>query len=238
MRKLILLAVFVLVSVTVYALPDCDSLQGDSSLDCGDTVSASCEMDHGLTCTVTAIKMDTDGVTLDCKGNTITGPGYWNGIEAFGVHGISILDCAIDSFGRGIEHDYGSTSTISGNVVKNCRDEGIFSGSDDDIIINNYVENTYYYEESMDLTFGVGIRVWNADGVTISNNRACSNGQFDLQHDGTNMIISGNECYTSDPEGLCSVACGASESTPIPEFSGFGLVLILVFVGIFMYLRR
>jgi parallel beta-helix repeat protein len=163
-RVVVLLVAGVLAALPVAANPPCGS-----TLPAGSTV-----LDGPMTCPGTAL-IASNGSTLDCAFNTITGPdipppscnpivpgcvtGHW-GIRVDGKSNVTILRCAITQFERGIYVTNSTAVSVKKNTLHNNTRYGAqLSGSGDNNLLsyNMYVSNRDEGVHISDLT-GAGNR--------------------------------------------------------------------------------
>ena len=161
----------------------------------GDCTSIGTWVSGTKTCTLTSdvyemIVIDSDGVTLDGSGHSVTrGVGSY-GIYADGRMGITVTNVAVSGFRHGIYLVWSSSNTISGNTVSNNTWYGIYlhSYSSSNTISGNTVSNSDY-----------GIFLFRySNSNTISGNTISGSlqGIFLLYSSGSNTIsgntVSGN----------------------------------------------
>jgi len=140
------------------------------------------------------IYLNSDGVTLDGAGHTLTGnnTGGASGVFLPGRHGVTIRNLAVAHFdfgillayassnnvlqgnnvsaggSVGINIDFSSSNTLTGNTVRANSNTGInlgFSSNDNTLTGNNVSANG-----------GVGIYVYSSNGNTFSDNTDSQNG--------------------------------------------------------------
>lgn len=83
------------------------------------------------TCTLTTdvyetIQIDSDDITLDGSGHTITGTDTGYGVYAFGKTGVTIKNLNVDHFHIGIWLIYSNGNTLTGNTANSNKTSGIY----------------------------------------------------------------------------------------------------------------
>jgi parallel beta-helix repeat protein len=116
----------------------------------GDCISIGTWIVASKTCTLTTdltetIEIDSDGITLDGYGHTITGSNTGNGIYLSGRNGVMIKNTNVRSFSEGIYLLYSSNNTLAENTALN-NGEGIslYSSSYNTLSGNNASNNNGY----------------------------------------------------------------------------------------------
>lgn len=93
------------------------------TLECGDVISASgtYTLTQDLHCSGDGLMITSPGVTLDCVGYTLYGPGYGSNtaIRAVKVPGVTIKNCNMRDWGLGIAIKDSNNSLVSNIVVEN-----------------------------------------------------------------------------------------------------------------------
>lgn len=231
MRKLLVLAALALVAglITLGG----NQAQAINPVICGDTLSTAnttTTLTHDLTCaTAPGLTIGADGITLDCAGHKITGPGSGAGILLSGVSGVTVKNCKVENFAVGISlqssdgnflvknNVTGSTSIGSGgftlvgsdgNVLEKNEAEdntgrGFLLGgdSDDNFLVNNEAKNN-------------GFRGFDAEGSSDGNvlfkNEAKDNGSagFVVGTGSTDNTLKDNEAKDSIAEGFAMLSPG------------------------------
>ncbi len=130
-----------------------------------------------------AIQIDSSDTTLDCKRHIISGGG--TGITLVGS-GITVKNCEVSGFARGIRADSSGGHTITGNDIHNVTQRGIdIDRSDLTSITNNHVHdmtgtairllfssNNYISGNIVDnISNGFGIIVVRSDSVKVVGNQ-------------------------------------------------------------------
>ncbi|MBU0980199.1 MAG: right-handed parallel beta-helix repeat-containing protein [Nanoarchaeota archaeon] len=98
-----------------------------SIIECGDELAEDTMLQHDLTCSGDGLLIETDNITIDCHGHSISGDsvGDDKGILVEGADGITITGCYILGFWHGIYMDSSKGSTITGNFVSSNLEAGI-----------------------------------------------------------------------------------------------------------------
>jgi parallel beta-helix repeat protein len=88
-----------------------------------------------------AIEFTADGVTLDCAGYTVTGPGSGIGILIFGRSDVVVKGCDVTGFDEGFEVANSSGMLLSGNTA-NGNDEGFRVATSTDVTLSENTANS------------------------------------------------------------------------------------------------
>lgn len=110
----------------------------------GDTINI------GTNLTTTSHCLNLSGKTnlsIDCKGNTITGPGgsTFNGIYSNGTGNHTVRNCIISNFNYGIYLNNSGSNTVTGNTIKTSTNKDIIiSGTS----VGNYIYNNDFANEN------------------------------------------------------------------------------------------
>jgi parallel beta-helix repeat protein len=88
-----------------------------------------------------------DNIVLDCAGHSIIGSGTGNGINIINKKNVTIENCIVATFGRGVWIRTSSdVSIISSNISNNVQNEGILiDGSSNSKLISNLITNNKDY---------------------------------------------------------------------------------------------
>ncbi|MEM7820993.1 MAG: NosD domain-containing protein, partial [Candidatus Aenigmatarchaeota archaeon] len=103
-----------------------------------------------LTCTLNtsitqSIQIDSNGITLDCDGYSITGSNTGNGIYLNAKNDVKIRNCNVTSFTYGIFLYSSSNNTLTNNTAYNNNYHGILlSSSSNNTLTNNTAYNNNY----------------------------------------------------------------------------------------------
>ncbi len=173
------------------------------------------------TCTLTTdltetIEIDSDGITLDGNGHTITGPGGGRGIYLSERNRVTVKNTNIRNFFEGIYLYNSSYNTLSGNNVSN-NEFGIVldSSSNNNILSGNNVSNNgssidLYYSSNNTLSGNNfnsntydGIRMDASSYNTLSGNNANSNKLYGIILTiSSNNMLSGNNANSNNNYGI------------------------------------
>ncbi len=142
---------------------------------CGDIdVAGIYSMNQSLTTTGTCLTINVSDVTLDCDNFNIDGDGGGSdyGIFADGSSGseltnITINNCNVTDFGRGVYFDYTDNSVIN-NITANSNSRGI------DL---NYADSNNLTNITTNLNSQYGIYIYRANSNNLTNITANSNTQ-------------------------------------------------------------
>jgi len=150
------------------------------------------------------ITIAANDVSLDCQYKTITGTGASGiGIYSSGYSGITVENCRVTGFNRGIHLNEVSSSILRNNTANSNEGEGIYVKSSTGITI---LGNEANYNGSTGIHFNDS---WG--GMVFSENRACDNeGRYDLRcdtpHNGTKTNYADNfyGCSVNVRAGDCN----------------------------------
>ena len=88
------------------------------------------------------IVIGADGVTLDCAGHAITGPGFWSpspGVLVDRRVNITVKGCTVSGFNDGFRVQHSDNNTFSANKVSNVRQGFTLHDSEDNTLTGNSV---------------------------------------------------------------------------------------------------
>lgn len=198
-------------------------------VECGDTITVDTALTHDLDCSAQAVgdglTIGTDGVTLDLKGYTITGPGidanppfgnsgvnvpyllsdvtvmngtvtgFRYGVRADTTTDVTITKMRIHDTLRGLELANGSGLTVTRNLVTDSDLDAIRVGGSDDTLIS---QNTL-----RDNVFGIHVAD-NARDVTVSRNEISGSRDFGIAASAgaLDTVISQNKVSTTSRDGI------------------------------------
>src|SRR5659263_283901 len=168
------------------------------------------------------IQIDSDGITLNGNGNTITGSYSDIGVYLSSRTGVTIKNLNVKQFRSGISLSYSSNNTLSRNNASN-NNYGIDldSSSNNTLSGNNANSNTYKgisLSESSNNTIsgnnasnnvnglsysGVGIDLFYSSNNTLSGNNVSKNSyQGIVLYSSSNNILSGNTANSNNYYGI------------------------------------
>jgi hypothetical protein len=86
---------------------------------CGDVITSNTLLTADLTCATDGLRIGADGVTLDCAGHTIRGPGTTTGtgVSAVDVSAVTITECHITGFSAAIRAQNSPDLRVARNVL-------------------------------------------------------------------------------------------------------------------------
>jgi len=186
------------------------------------------QLSTDLSCSTYGIRIRSSNVTLDCQNHLLTGPGssfYYNGIEVYSTSrpydygNISISNCKVTSFWKGIRLYASSNDSVTNNVMYGNRiglaveesnyslfennnasqntEKGIYVYGD--VNYNNFTNNTANYNGE-DGIFIESLGGY-AEGNTFFNNNASNNNRYGLNSrvgSYSNTFSSNTFCYNGD----------------------------------------
>ena len=183
------------------------------------------------TCTLTtdlteSIEIDSDGITLNGNGHTITGSSTGNGIYLSGRNGATIKNTNVREFLDGIYLDSSSNNTLSGNIASNNNRIGIrLYNSNNNTLSGNNVNSNFNYgillesgsnnntlsannvsKNGFDVNSNdnIGIYITMSDSNTLSGNNVNSTSNYGivLGSRSNNNILSANNVSNNDFIGI------------------------------------
>ncbi|MCD4704480.1 right-handed parallel beta-helix repeat-containing protein, partial [bacterium] len=137
--------------------------------ECGDIIAEDITLVGDLFCANTALTIETDDIILDCNGHSITGDaiGYDFGVFLDEVEGVTVKNCVISGFKKGISLEKGNNHQILNNeLFDNYGGIWLVESQNNMLNENNSHENEEY-----------GIYLGGAsDNNTITHNTTIDNG--------------------------------------------------------------
>jgi|GEM_PF-2340303 len=114
-------------------------------VECGDVLTEDTYLEHDIACTGDGLLIGADGICLDCQGHTISGDlgsGDY-GITIENRSDVTIRNCEITGFGRGISMTNAEDCTIGDNNNIHGNTSGIYLevGSDYNLISSNWIHD-------------------------------------------------------------------------------------------------
>jgi parallel beta-helix repeat protein len=182
-----------------------DATGGDcNSIGSWNSTTKTCRLTHDLS--NTTIKIDSDGITLNGNGRTITGPGEGADYYSYGVivreqTGVTVKNLKVDNFIQGISLIDSDNNTLARNNVSNNTAVGIFGNySDNNTLARNNVSNNIVY----------GIVVFG------SNNT--------LAHNTANFCLDSGDCHGIDLVGSNNIIIlNTANSNGLTATNGHGI---------------
>ncbi|MFC1768384.1 right-handed parallel beta-helix repeat-containing protein, partial [Nanoarchaeota archaeon] len=156
--------------------PPLSSCGGDVPCECGDILNVSRVLnasDNLINCSGNALNITSDDVTLDCNNTNISGNGTNIGIYAGYRSGITIQNCTIKNFDKGIDFDYVNDSSIIGGEIgpNNQISDYVFYGGITLAYTNNItISGIYLHNNSKE-----AIHLQGVNNVTVENNHIDEN---------------------------------------------------------------
>jgi len=159
---------------------------GATQCTCGGTLRSDQVMWYDMSCpALHAIVIAENDITLDCNGHTITGGFYGNeGIIAMTKENITIKNCVITGFDKGIEITDSNNVTILDSNITDNEFEGIFLDKiKDSTLSGNTLTENY-----------PGIWLENSQGNELSSNTIteCYNGIILISNSSFNTLWNNN----------------------------------------------
>ncbi|MFD0826987.1 right-handed parallel beta-helix repeat-containing protein [Neobacillus sp. M.A.Huq-85] len=165
-----------------------------------------------------AVPVSDDKFSINITGNSITrtrstsstkGNGIvFNGTSTYPIKGVTIKNNTIsDPDTNGIYLAYTSNATISGNVIKNVKQNGI--------AIHNHSENNSVSCNNVSGSLGHGISVYSYSNASINNNTLSKNkgNGISIVSNSTKNKVSGNKISESSKYGMAVSDQSSAELT-------------------------
>ena len=194
-----------------------------SDVNCGDTLGANTTLHENLVCgAAPGLTIDTDNITLDCDGFTITGPDSGSGILLVGVSNVTVKDCHVTNFGAGFSLSSSDRNTLKDNLATDNGFTGFLLNASDG---NTLKDNLATDNIGRGFVLGSG-----STGNTLKDNMATDNGfrGFDLNASSDDNMLKGNVADDNDSAGF--VVSGGSTGNTLKEntatdseFEGFAI---------------
>lgn len=147
-----------------------------TNVSCGQIVTSDVKLNADLNCTVTAIVIGADNVTVDLNGHTLTGAAqsdpFWFGVRTpinTNFKNIRVINGTIEGFSRGVHIRNASGVVIQNLTISGSIDYGIFVREVTDLTIRNV--------NMSDVTTGISIQ--EATDVAMSDVRLTGPGNLD-----------------------------------------------------------
>lgn len=164
------------------------------------------------------IVIGADGVTLDCDGQVVKGPGFGVGIQIARRTGVTVVGCTVVGFDVGINVSESSNVNLANNTVRDSAINGVsLDASHHNHLSDNQVYDSgnvgYQIGRSPDNTFvkneahgNRGFAGFNAfsgsDRNTFTGNIANRNGGFGFAIHGTGHVIENNVAARNERVGI------------------------------------
>lgn len=180
-----------------------------SSLSCGATVTTDTILTEDLlNCPGNGLVIGASGIILDCDGHTISGDGdaSGTGIDIYLKSSVTVKNCTIRDFGRGIDLEFASYNTMINNTIHNMHygylaGIGILLSSTTELPPSSYNEISYnkiYDNEA----HGIFFRFSSCGNNIITYNKIYSNGFAGISLNSNGNTISYNEINDNSWNGL------------------------------------
>ena len=200
----------------------------------GDCISIGIWNSVTKTCTLTTdlgekIQIDSNGITLDGNGHTITGSNTGNGVHLSSRIGVTIKNLNVNQFNYGIYLASSSNNTLSGNNVSNNDIYGIYLySSSNNTIISNIASKNYNYGSN----YGYGIYLSSSSNNTLISNIASNNNNFYGDDYGIYLFLSDNNMLSSNnaSNNNAGIALDKSSNNTLTgnnaSYNNFGIFLM------------
>ena len=155
---------------------------GPLKITCGSTITTSRILNTNLTCNGTALYLAADNIKFECNDTFIKGNGTGIGIK-ISTKNVSVQNCKITNFAKGIEADPGSGLSINNtnfNNTANCTvlnaynnslifDNEYFNCTQNAILLINDSNNNSIYNNNINYS-GTGVNILSGQNNTVWNN--------------------------------------------------------------------
>lgn len=109
------------------------------AVSCGDNLVSDTNLTANLNSTGNCLKVNANNIVIDCKGYSITGDGTGNGITVYQDNNITIKNCVVGFFAKGIAHTSSSNNTYVNNTFyNNTNSINVLYGTSNKIINNTF----------------------------------------------------------------------------------------------------
>jgi parallel beta-helix repeat protein len=166
-------------------------------LDCGQIVLTNVTLTENITATGDCITVGADNVVLDCAGFSITGDqgAGDNGIQVNDYDNLTIKNCIIKNFDRGISLVSGNYHNITNNTVYNHADYSIY--------LSNIFYSVINKNDLYNITDYRPVYIYSSNNNNFTNNLAHDNINDGFRiHDGDNNILENNSIYDNGRYGV------------------------------------
>ncbi len=158
-----------------------------------------------LTCTMTTnlsqtVQIDSNGITLDCVGNNITGPNTYPsiGILVSGRNNTNIKNCKILKFWMDIRIEGSNFTTVSDGTFQDTRASGGYGVA----MMNNANNNTVIRNNFTNNRVGIWFAYTTNNNTASGNNITFSGDGISFEYEGYNNTIRDNFIANSDSYGI------------------------------------
>lgn len=151
------------------------------ALECNEVVDSDFELLRDLTCTTKGLIVGADDITIDCTNHVITGIDGEVGIEAEGRKGITIKNCDISGFTRGIFFN-----NVEGGVINTSR----LSDNENGVELRN--STGIFMSNNAIINNNIGVGTYDSKDVTIFNNVISQNQRGIVRYFFTNVVSEQN----------------------------------------------
>ncbi|MBU1024360.1 right-handed parallel beta-helix repeat-containing protein, partial [bacterium] len=183
---------------------------------CGQVVSDDITfIDDLLDCPSDGLDVIADGITIDCAGHLIDGTGSGYGVYLNGRHDVTLKDCIIKEFYKGVQAESSHSISIIDNIIQNNGNGTSFYDSYENMILDNIIsENsgngiTLWFESDNNEIAGntienndYGIQTYRPEGNFIHDNSISNNSQGIQLWDSDSNLIQQNTIGKNTDGGI------------------------------------
>jgi len=148
----------------------------DFNLTCGSTITQSTELDKNLDCADNGVTIGADNIYLNCSEYNIIGSETGSGIIANGKDNLTIKNCYIANFSKGIDFTDTNNSLLENNTLTiNTYGAYLDTSINNSFGLNNFTNNSAYqaYSNTAGNNFNVTLEAGQSyvyeDGVNLSD---------------------------------------------------------------------
>ena len=162
---------------------------------CGDIITTNTVLTTDINANGSCLITGANNIIIDCNGHSMTGNGTGYGIDLIGYPNVTVKNCIISNFNKGMFVSSSNFDTILNNTIHNSQDGLYLTSSSNNTLANNTIHSNLAY----------GIYLYDhSSNNTVINNTVFNNTQFGIQLYSSsqyNNIIS-NTVYNNSFEGI------------------------------------